>query len=103
MCVGINEIVHAEFIREEWVRAIEPVGVATIKEKGRVAAEEEAATNGLTSDRGEEGEVSGAGGVDQGDVGDGHVETDGVRGDSCRIIVEQRGVGEFSRIGQGDL
>lgn len=74
LCVGINEIIHAEFIREERVRSIEPIGVAPVEEKGRVAAEEEAATNGLAGDGGEEGEVCGARGVGQGDVGDDHVE-----------------------------
>lgn len=72
-----DDVVGRDLVGEEGV--VEAADAASVQEEGRVAAEVEAAADGLAGDGGQEGEVCGAGDVGGGDGGDVDFKVDGAR------------------------
>ena len=89
--IGIDQVRDGELVREEGV--VEAGDVAAVDPEGGVAAEVEAAAQGLARGGGEEGEVRGAGGVCGGDVAGGKGEVEGSGGDGGAVIEQQARVG----------
>lgn len=97
--IRIDEAVGTELVREE--RVVETADVTPIDPERRVPSEVKAPTNGFPCDRGEEGEVRGAGCVCNGDRGDVDGEGEGATRNRVRVVVVQGAIDEVGGVGEG--